>query len=84
MSGGPVIAADGKVVGAVCSSFRHSEAGEETSYASLVAPLLGLSANPTLEDPPRFESLWDLLERNFVRSDGTHRLYPRPESSDGM
>ena len=40
MSGGPVIAADGKVVGAVCSSFKHSEAGEETSYASLVAPLL--------------------------------------------
>jgi hypothetical protein len=69
MSGGPVFNQDGNVCAVVCR-------GEEvTSYASLLPPALNLPV--TMEDETT--TLYELLERGVVRSDGSHRLY-RPSS----
>lgn len=69
MSGGPVFPEQGNVCAVVCR-------GEEvTSYASLLPPALNLRV--TMDDETT--TLYELLERGVVRSDGSHRLY-RPSS----
>jgi hypothetical protein len=69
MSGGPVFTEDGNICAVVCS-------GEEvTSYPSLLPPVLNLPI--AMDDETA--TLYELLERGIVRSDGSHRLY-RPSS----
>jgi hypothetical protein len=69
MSGGPVFTEDGNVCAVVCRG------GTGLSYASLLPPALNLTVTRDGETT----SLYELLERGHVRSDGSHRLY-RPSS----
>jgi Trypsin-like peptidase domain len=69
MSGGPVFTEHGNVCAVICR-------GEEVaSYASLLPPALNLTV--TMDD--EMHTLYELIERSVVRSDGSHRLY-RPSS----
>jgi hypothetical protein len=68
MSGGPVIREDGCVVAIVCRSFD----GNDPSYSSLLPPALNLTV--TLEEGEVI-TLYDLIERGAVLSDGSHRFF---------
>ena len=65
MSGGPVLTETGQVCAVVCSGMMG------TSYASLLPPALNLTVTTDGET----QTLYELLERGDLMSDGSHRLY---------
>ncbi len=68
MSGGPVFAEHGVVVGAVCSSLAGNEEERHTSFSSLLTPLLGV-AIPW--EGGQAVDLLQLVKQGFIYSDGS-------------
>lgn len=71
MSGGPVIAADGMVVGVVSTGFELAEGETPISYATPLAPSMGISlqARTAEREEVAAHFLWDFAEGGAITVD---------------
>jgi len=70
MSGGPMLDAQGQVMGVVCSSIPRGEDAQDSSYGSLIAPAMGMTLTVRDRDGgDRQAFLWDLVEGGPITVD---------------